>query len=214
MCLWPAPALVAGPQSRLLAQQARFNVTLASQGYSFDCNHPNSVCGIAHAARNTALLWGCFAERVVATLICVWLWRRHRPGLRVGFFSQWRISTILKHKRRRVGRQLADCVWFLVSDVAWTIYLYSQVTDAITCHQVISARQLVYAYILFAILLVPFAVTFILVVRHSTKRCQEKFGSKTTVHRAAAPLIELLPAPTLLLGLETALLLHGVGVRF
>lgn len=198
-------AVTAGPLIQMLAQQARINVTLASQGYSFDYTNPNSVCGIAHAARNTALLWGCFTALVVAALMCVWLWQRHRPGPQGGLFSHWRLSTVLRHERLRVGRQLADRVCFLVSDVACTTY--SQVTDAITIHQVISSRQLVYAYLLLAILLVPFAVMFILVVRLSSKRCQKKIGSKMSVHRAAAPLIWAVVSSNLFLVSATASLL-------
>ena len=47
---------VLGPLIELLAQQATINVTLAGEDYTFDYNNPDSVCGIARAARNVAVL--------------------------------------------------------------------------------------------------------------------------------------------------------------
>ena len=101
-------------------------------------------------------------------------------------------------------------MWFLVSDVGWTIL--DQVTDAITIHQVFSSGQPVYAYILLAILLVPFAITFILVVILSIRRCQGMVAGRSVVRQAAALLIVLLLAPLLFIGLELVLILHGIGV--
>lgn len=75
-------------------------------------------------------------------------------------------------------------MWCLVSDVDGTIY--SHVTNAITIHQVVLSKQLVHAYILFVILLVPFASMFILVVHVSVK-----MGTSLT-HGVAALLIGLL----------------------
>ena len=109
-----------------------------------------------------------------------------------------------------VDRQVANRVWFLVSDVGWT--MYDQVTDAITIHQVLSSGQSLYAYSLLAVLLIPFAIMFILVVRVSIISCQEKVGRDTVMCRAAAPLIGLLLAPILFFGLELALVFHGIGV--
>ena len=101
-------------------------------------------------------------------------------------------------------------MWFLVSDVGWTIY--DQVTDAITIHQVFSSGQVVYAYILLAILLVPFAVMFILVVKFSIKKCREMVTGGSLLRRAAALLTGLLLAPILFFGIELALIFHGIGV--
>ena len=53
--------LTLGPLIQLPRQHASINVTLASSNYSFDYNNPDSVCGIVHAARNAALLWGIIA---------------------------------------------------------------------------------------------------------------------------------------------------------
>ena len=188
------------------------HVTLAGKTYSFDYDKPNSVCGIAHAARNTGLLWGIFAALLLATVMSICLWQMCKPklGPQGSRFSHWRISTVLRHDKLSCGRQMAHRGWFLVSDVGWTIY--DQVTDAITIHQVFSSGHSIYAYILLAILLVPFAIMFILVVRVSIIRCQEKVGCGTVMCRVAAPLIALLLAPILFFGLELALVFHGIGV--
>ena len=188
-----------GPMIELPAQRASINVTLESKTYSFDYDNPNSVCGIAHAARNTALLWGVFAALLLATVMCICLRQRckFKFGPQGNWFSHWKISTVLRHEKLSCSRQMADRGWFLVSDVGWTIY--SQVTDAITIHQVFSSGQKRYAYILLAVLLVPFAVMFILVVRVSIKRCQEKVGCNTVMCRAVGPLIGLMLAPILFL---------------
>ena len=102
-----------GPLIQLPAQHASINVTLASKSYSFDYNNPDSVCGIAHAARNTALLWGIFAALLVATLICICLWQRRklRSGPQGALIS--RISTVLRHDRLHCGRQLVHRCGFL-----------------------------------------------------------------------------------------------------
>ena len=203
-----------GPLIELPAQQASINVTLTGMDYTFDYDNPDSVCGIAHAARNTAILWGLFAALLVVVLGCICLWQRRKPkpGPQGRWFSRWSVSTVLKHDKLSFGRQVANRVWFLVTDVAWTVY--SQVTDAITIHQVSSSGQMVYAYILLAILLVPFATMFILVVRISVMRCQDMVAGASLVRRAAALFIGLVLAPVLFLGLEVAMILHGIGVPF
>ena len=201
-----------GPLIELPAQQASINVTLGGKDYTFDYNNPDSVCGIADAARNTALLWGLFAAVFFATLACICLWQRRKPKTEPqgGLFSQWRISTVLGHERWSFGRQLVNRMWFLVSDVGWTIY--DQVTDIITIHQVFSSGYMRYVYILLAILLVPFAVMFILVARVSIRRCQDKVACASLGRQAIALLIGLLLAPLLFVGLELALIVHGIGV--
>ena len=197
-----------GPLIQLQAQHASINVTLAHKTYSFDYNNPSSVCGIPHAVRNTGLLWGMFAALLFTTVPGVYFWQRQKlkPGPQKGWFSShWKISTVLNHNKLQCSRQVANRVWFFISDVGWTIY--SQVTDALTIHQVFSSRQVMYAYILLAILLLPFAVMFILVVRVSIKRCQLNTGSVVV-----AALIGLLLSPMLFILLELASLLHGIGV--
>ena len=201
-----------GPLIELPAQHASINVTLASNTYAFDYNNPASVCGIAYAVRNTALVWGIFGALLLVTIMCICFWQRRKrqPETLAGWLRHLLVSTILRHDKVRFCRQVANRVWFLVSDVGWTIY--SQVTDSITIHQVVASTQLVYAYILLAILLLPFAFMFIMVVRISIRRCQEKFGRRMLMHWAAAPLIGLLLAPMLFLGLEVMLVFHGIGV--
>ena len=206
------PTATAGPLIELPAQAASINVTLASKTYAFDYDNPDSVCGIPHAARNTALLWGTFAALLLATLMCICLWQRRKPGPESegGWFRRWRFSTVLRHENVHFGRKVASYVWFFVSDVAWTIY--SQVTDAITIHQVFVSRQVVYAYILLAILLVPFVFMFILIVRVSIKGCQEKVDGGTLMRWGCAPLVGLLLAPVLFCGVQLALIFHSIGV--
>ena len=203
-----------GPRVQLLAQHASINVTLANKTYRFDYDNPDSVCGIAHAARNIALIWGIFTALLVATMICICLWQRRKPRPQGGVINHWRISTVLGHNNLassavHCGRKAANRMWFLVSDVGWTIY--DQVTDAITIHHVFSSGK-VYAYILLAILLVPFAIMFILVVKVSVTRCQEKVGGGTLMRRAVALLNGLLLSPVLFFGLELVLIAHGIGV--
>ena len=205
-------SVTAGSNITLPAQRASINVTLGGQTYTFDYNNPDSVCGIPQAARNTALLWGTFGALLVLTLVCICLWQRRkpRPGHQSGCFGHCRVSTVLGHDTVHFGRQVANRVWFLASDVGWTIY--SQVTDAVTIHQVFASKQLNYAYILLAILLVPFAFMFILVARVSIDRCQDKAGSGTRMKLVAATLMGLLLAPVLFCGLQLLMILHGVGV--
>ena len=201
-----------GPLIELPAQQASINVTLGGKDYTFDYDNPDSVCGIAHAARNIAVLWAVFAAFLFAALVCICLWqsRKLKPKPAGGLFSGGRVSTVLGHAKLPFGRRVANRFWFLVSDVGWTIY--GQVTDAITIHQVFSSGQLVYAYILLAILLVPFAIMFILVVKFSVKRCQDMVISASLMRTAAALLTGLLLAPILFLGIELVMIFHGIGV--
>lgn len=201
-----------GPTIVLPARHASINVTLASKTYSFDYNNPDSVCGIPHTARNTALLWGIFALLMIAILmgICLWQRRKPNPGPQSGWFKHWKISTVLSHNTVHFGRRVANHMWFLVSDIGWTIY--SLVTDAVTIHQVVASGQLGYAYLLLAILMLPFAFMFVLVVRISILRCQEQGGSSLLMRWVAAPLTGLLLAPLLFVGLELMLILHGFGV--
>lgn len=147
-----------GPLIELLAQHASINVTLASKTYAFNYDNPDSVCGIPHAVRNTALLWSIFGTLLLATMMCICLWQRlkPKPGPQVAWLRGRRISTVLSHHKVHFGRRVATFAWILESDVAWTIY--SQVTDAITIHQVFASKQLVYAYVLLAIVLNPVCV--------------------------------------------------------
>ena len=113
-------------------------MTLASKTYSFDYNNPDSVCGIADAFRNAAVLWGVFVALLLATLLSVIVWLICKPGSQGGV-----CITILAHDKLHSARQVGNHVWFFVSDVFWTCY--SQVTDAITIHQVFSSNRVDYA---------------------------------------------------------------------
>lgn len=194
-----------GPLIQLPAQHASINVTLASKTYSFDYNNPDSVCGIANATRNTILLWAFFLALLVITLLGIFLWLIRKSGPQGVVFS-----TILMHDKVHFVRRAVNRIWFFVSDVFWTYY--SQVTDAITIHQVFSSSRLDYARGLIAIFLLPYAIMFILFARVSVKKCQEKFGRGTLMRQAAAVLMGLLLAPSLFIGLEFLLILHGIGV--
>ena len=203
----PGPLLF-GPLIQLPAQHASINVTLSNKTYTFDYDNPDSVCGITDAARNTGLLWGIFVGLLVATLTCICVWQRCKPRPQGGLFS--RISTVMTHDKLHWGRQIVTRLWFLISDVGW--FIYSQVAAAITVHQVLSSGRLDYAYSLLAILLIPFAIMFILVARISIKTCQENIGGGTLMRRAAAPLVGLMFAPMLLFVIEVVIIFHGVGV--
>lgn len=201
-----------GPLVVLPAQRASINVTLASKTYTFDYENPDSVCGIPEAVRNVALLWGIFAMSLVTTLLGIWWWQRRKPqpGSQGGCFRHWKLSTVLGYDTVLKGWQVTNRLWFLVSDVGWTIY--SVVTDAITIHQVFSSGQVGYAFTLLVILLLPFAVMFILVVPVSIRWCHKKVGSRTPMCGAAVSSLGLLLSPLFFFGIQFRLTIHSIGV--
>ena len=194
-----------GPLIQLPPQQASINVTLASKVYSFDYNNPDSVCGIEDAFRNTVLLWCVFIAVLIFTFLSTIVWLTYKPSPQGGLFS-----TILMHDKLHSARQVGHRIWFFVSDVFWTYY--SQVTDAITIHQVFSSNRVDYARGLLAILLLPFLIMFLLVARVSIKRCQENIGCGTPMRWAAALFTGLLLAPIVSVALEFLIIFHGIGV--
>ena len=194
-----------GPLIQLPAQQASINVTLGSKTYSFDYNNPDSVCGIADASRNAAVLWGVFAAIILITFLSVIAWLLCKPGWQGGLGN-----TVLMHDKLHGARQVLSRIWFFVSDVFWTYY--SQVTDAITIHQVFSSNRVDYARGLLVILLLPLLFMFVLVARVSIKRCQENMGCDTPMRRAAALFMGLSLAPIMFVTLEFLLIFHGIGV--
>ena len=200
-----AETLTFGPLIQLPAQHASINVTLASKTYSFDYNNPDSVCGIAGAARNTALVWGLFFALLVVTLLGINLWLICKPGPQGGLFS-----TILMHDKLHIARRVVNRIWYFVSDVFWTYY--SQVTDAVTIHQVFSSSRPDFAWPLLAILVLPFIIMYILFATFSIKKCQEKVGGGTLMRRAAVFFLGLLLSPILFVGLQFLLIVHGIGV--
>ena len=201
-----------GPLIQLPAQHASINVSLNGKLYSFDYNTPSSICSIPHAARNVGLLWGIFAALLLATLVCVSFWQKRKQSSSTpGMFTRLSvIPTLLKHSKLQGVRRIADRVWFLASDVIW--FVYSQVTDAVTIHQVFQSGQLHYAYILLAILLVPFAFMFLLVVRVSIKICKERIRCIPMFRRAAAFVIGVVLSPVFFFLFEFAMIFHGIGV--
>ena len=119
----PIPTTVPfGILVELPAQHASINVTLAGKNHTFDYDNPNSVCGIPEAVRVTALLWGIFAAGLLITLGGIIVWQRWEPRPMGALLSQWKISTIIMHDRLSLVKQVANRVWFLISDISWTIY--------------------------------------------------------------------------------------------
>lgn len=206
----------------LPAQHASINVTLDGKNYTFDYQSPDSLCSIPGAQRNAAIFWGGFAAVLIGAVIGVNLWLRRQirmPVSRKLAMLTSAASSALNHKRAQLPKKLSAMTWFFCTDVVWT--LYSQVTDAITIHQVFSSGQLLYAYLLLGILLLPFLCIFMLVARLSVKHCQSRFlpigghqpGCMSIAGRhVAAILVGILYAPVLFSGLEAAMLTEGFGV--
>ena len=126
-------------------------------------------------------------------------------------FSKLRvIPTLLNHSKLHCMRQLLERAWFFASDVMY--FAYSQVTDAITIHQVFDSGQFQYAYLLLGILLIPFVFMFLLVVRVSVAASREWICGKSCIHRCVAILIGLLMSPAIFFLLELALVIHGMSL--
>lgn len=197
-----------GPLIQLPAQQASINVSLAGKSYTFDYDNPNSVCGIPKAIEVTALLWSIFAALLLLTFFSIVLWRKRQPKASGGVSSHWGFTTILMHNRVSFLKQVANRLWFFLSDILWSIY--SQVTDAITISQVYKSGHVHYGHSLLALLLIPFAIMFVLTARVSIKLCQGKVGSGTLILQVAAFSIGLLLAPVLFVAINLALVPHGL----
>ena len=212
--LVPVDSVALGALLELPAQHASINVSLGHKMYSFDYNSPASICSIPHAARNVGLLWGIFAAVLLLTLVCIKIWQRRQQGsVAVGVWSKPTVVTtsfMQKMPHTQILKVIAERIWFVASDVLWSIY--SQVTDAVTIHQVFQSGQLVYAYVLMAILLLPFVFMFLLVVRMSVMVCSDRMVSKTWLQRVLAYLIGLLLSPMLFVLCELALIFHGLGL--
>ena len=180
--------------------------------YSFDYNSPASVCGIPDAGKVIGLTWGIFAALLLTTVVCVSLWLKRRRNLATNVIAVKlsQVTAMLHHKRMHVPMWVADAVWFFASDVAY--YIYSQVTDAITIHQVFKSGQDVYAFLLLAILLLPLAFMFLLVVALSVRTGHEKAAGRKWYHRGVACLLGLVVSPVLFVTLEIGLIFHGVGI--
>ena len=196
----------------LPSEAASINVTLGNKLYSFDYNSPDSICGIPHAVRNLGLLWGTFAALLVLAAICVQLWLRRKPcSASTGLFSKLgKVTRYLHHDKLHIPKQIATRLQFLVLDVVY--FLYSQVTDVVTIHQVFGSGQLRYAYLLLAFLLFPFVCMLLPVAKVTTRMCASKFTVRTPMHTVFLYVAGMLLSPVMLLVLEFELILCGIGV--
>ena len=151
-------SVIVGPLLELPGHRASINVSLSGTEYTFDYTSPASICSIPNAARNVGVVWGVFAAVLLISAVCISVWKRHaKHGMAVKLVSAMKV---LNHRKLHIPKQVADKLWFVVSDIAYSIY--SVVTDAITLHQVFASGQLRYAYLLLAVLLLPSAVVYIL----------------------------------------------------
>ncbi|KAL3145938.1 hypothetical protein ABBQ38_015298 [Trebouxia sp. C0009 RCD-2024] len=208
-----------GSTITLAAQHASINVTLSGDEYTFDYLNPGSLCSIPHAQRNVAIFWGIFGAIFAGATVGITFWLRRQVTLPVNkkLTILAYASSAVNHKKARVPKRIAAVTWFCLTDVLWT--LYSQVTDAITIHQVFGSGQLRYAYLLLAILLLPFLCIFFLVAIISVRHClASTYGQKCAliplnriVHNLAAIVGGVLFAPVLFVVLEAALLTEGFG---
>lgn len=221
-----AQAIPLGNVLALPARNASINVTIGGKFQGFDYNHPGSICGIPHAVRNAALVWGIFTVLLVLTMVGIKLWFRpsnpdskpigclpcFRCGAILGFAAavHQRMVDALEGPKLDMLRAAAERVWFCGSDLAWNIH--SQVADAITIHQVIKSGQMAYAYILLGILLIPYAVIFLVLGTKAISVSQARVAQKSLIHKLAAFLAGVVLAPVFFVVCMVALVLHGLGI--
>lgn len=126
----------AGSLLELSAQHASINVSLEGKLYGFSYDNPGSMCGIPDAVRNVALVWSMFVALLMAVVVSVLLWLRRSQNKTPGRFSTKlsKVTACFKHSRLTVPKKVSNRVWFLLTDVVY--FVYSQVTDIITIHQV------------------------------------------------------------------------------
>ena len=204
-------SMLIGPDIQLPAQHASINVTLGDKFYSFDYNNPGSICGIPDAARNAGLLWGIFAALLVAELVCVQLWLRRKKRSDSSSISRLhKFRLCVNHSKLHVPKQVANRLWFFLFDVVY--FIYSQVTDIITVHQIFGSGELRYAYLLVAVLIFPYAFMLLPVARITIKLFQDHMTRKTRARMAMAYVAGVLLCPVMLLMLEFELILHGMGI--
>ena len=153
----------------------------------------------------------------LASITAVHIWLTHKKDIaKDGFVSKLRSgldnSQLATKLHTALLGQIAQGLWSFFSDGAY--YVYSQVTDIITVHQVFDSRQLRYAFLLLAIFLLPTVAMLAPVAVVSVRICQKHTltGSCSRVGRVSACLLGLLLSPFLLLGLEIAIVFHGVGI--
>jgi len=211
-----ALVLVGSPVT-LMAQHASINLTLNGKLISFSYQDPHSICSVPNAVRNTALLWGIFFALLLATIIGVqvWLHRKDRLARPRGFTV---LTSMLHNQKIQFSKRMATSIWVFLSDVVW--FIYSQVTDIITIHQVFGSGHKGYAFTLLAILLLPYVLIFLLVVRVCVKYTQSKVHDarrgggtcRVWVHRCIAAVVGFVLSPFLFLALEALMMLQAFGL--
>lgn len=207
-----------GDRIAITAEHASINVTLNGKLYAFDYNSPDSMCGIPHAIRNAALLWGIFTALLLCLIISLRVYLKRSGALTsAGAFTVLRVVRSFTEQKhvQRYKPMVAKCVFFF-SDILW--YIYSQVTDAITIHQVFSSKQPHYGFLLLALLLLPFLVMFLIVAWAYTKQRLskvyvgiERHRFKSALWQAFAVLAGVAICPVLFLALEANMMLEGMG---
>lgn len=207
-----------GSPITLVAQHASINVTLNGNLLSFSYQDPNSICGIPNAIRNSALLWGVFLVLILGTITGVHLRLRHKKDFSIPRFLTrlTLLSSIQGNQKVQLSKVVATAMWVFLTDVVW--FVYSQVTDIITIHQVFSSGQRRYAFILLAILLLPFLLVMLLVARVCVKHVQSKIFTtcrgrcNSVMCNVIAIAIGLALSPFLFLALYVAMLIQAIGV--
>lgn len=103
-----------------------------------------------------------------------------------------------------------------MSDVVW--FVYSQVTDAITIHQVFQSGRKEYAFPLLAILVLPFLLVYVLVARMAVKQYHSRVTLSTSqgkcrvcLHKTASCLLGLAMSPLFFFSLEIGMITEGFG---
>ena len=203
----------------LMAQHSSINVTLDGRSSSFSYHDPDSLCSVPNAVRNTAILWGLFAAVMLGAIIGHGIWVKKAPATPgwVRKISVLASSSSLDHKKVKLSKRVATVAYIFLSDVMW--FLYSQITDALAISQLFSLHQLKYAYILLAILLLPFLGMLLLVARVAVQQAlvllsvnAQHSRSYIFVRKAAAFLGGAIVSPFIWFVLEVRLMLEGIGI--
>lgn len=203
--------LEVGPLLQLPAQHASINVSLGSKVYNFDYSSPASLCSIPNAGRNVGLVWGVFVALLLGVVVCVCLWTRQKQNPAAGVMAKLGLfKKLFDHKKLHIPKVVADKLWFVTSDVAYTVY--SVVTDAITIHQVFQSGQLKYANLLLCVLLLPSAVIYIVVIAACIRVGQNQASGWSWVQKTAVLSVALVFSPVMFLLLEIGMIFHGIGI--
>ena len=206
-----------GSPITLISQHASINVTLKGKLYSFSYEDPGSVCSIPHAIRNVAIFWGVFAGVLLAVVVGLYVWLRHKKSnaqnMSANKFTA--LSFRAQHNQKvMTPKRVFTLLWAFFSDVAW--FLYSQVTDLITIHQVFESGHWGYAVVLLIILLLPYLLVFLLVVRVCVRYLQSRAGNPTQtgmrrcLNTAAAYAVGFALSPLVFLALELGMMADAV----